>query len=45
MNTEFIEELKEYVTEREDCFERKREESTRHIVVAVLLLVTLDFKI
>ncbi|MFZ1735769.1 MAG: NUDIX domain-containing protein [Candidatus Moraniibacteriota bacterium] len=38
-----IEELKEYVTEREDCFERKREEGARHIAAAVLL-ATPDFR-
>jgi len=37
-----IEELKAYVTEREDCFERKREEGAWHIAASVLL-VTPDF--
>lgn len=39
-----IDELSAYVTEREDCFERKREEGARHIAAAVLL-VTPDFEL
>lgn len=38
-----IEELKKYVTEHEDCFERKCEDGARHIAAAVLL-VTPDFQ-
>ncbi len=37
-----IGELKEYITEHEDCFERKCEDGARHIAAAVLL-VTPDF--
>lgn len=37
-----IDELKEFVTKRPDCFERKPEEDARHIAASVLLL-TPDF--
>lgn len=37
-----IDELSTYVIEREDCFERKREDGARHIAAAILL-VTPDF--
>lgn len=40
---EIVDELKQYVTEREDCFERKHEEGAKHIAASVLL-VTPDFK-
>lgn len=38
-----IDELIQYVTEREDCFERKHEEDAKHIAASVLL-VTPDFQ-
>lgn len=38
-----IDELIRYVTDREDCFERKHEEGAKHIATSVLL-VTPDFQ-
>jgi 8-oxo-dGTP pyrophosphatase MutT (NUDIX family) len=38
-----IDELIQYVKDREDCFERKHEESAKHIATSVLL-VTPDFQ-
>lgn len=38
-----VDELLQYVAEREDCFERKHEENAKHIATSVLL-VTPDFQ-
>ena len=38
-----IDELMQYVTDHEDCFERKHEEGAKHIAASVLL-VTHDFR-
>lgn len=38
-----VDELLQYVAEREDCFERKHEENAKHIAASVLL-VTPDFQ-
>lgn len=40
---EIIDELMRYVTDREDCFERKHEDGAKHIA-ATILLVTRDFR-